>query len=103
LLTKLEDFSEFFNRFNKEELLKLAICIDSAHVHACGYDSIDYLNFIKQNCSAKIKLFHFNDSSVKLGSRVDRHATPGCGYIGLSKMMDIAEWCTNNLIPMIIE
>ena len=68
---------------------RLAVCIDTAHLYAAGYDirspkiwaqtlaKIDQLIGWKQ-----VVAFHLNDSKTDLGSRVDRHEHIGKGKIG---------------------
>ena len=48
-------------------------------------------------------LIHWNDSKCEKGSRKDRHAFAGNGHIGWDKMEEIAIWCTEKNIPMVIE
>jgi len=69
---------------------RLALCIDTAHLFAAGYDirsakiwdqtirQLDALIGQKQ-----IAAFHLNDSKTDLNSRVDRHEHIGKGKIGL--------------------
>ena len=68
---------------------RLAICLDTCHIFAAGYDIRDedgYKNLIQSVHSIlgmeKLKLFHINDSKQELGSRIDRHEHPGQGSIG---------------------
>lgn len=68
---------------------RLAICLDTAHLFAAGYDirtprgwgktikEVDDTVGIKE-----ILAIHLNDSKVDLNSRVDRHAGIGQGKIG---------------------
>lgn len=65
------------------------ICFDTCHVHVAGYDlSTDdayqatMTEFERIVGCDNIALFHANDSKKELGSRVDRHAHLGEGYIG---------------------
>ena len=69
---------------------RLGVCFDTCHVFAAGYDirsaaayskTID--EFDKAIGLKRLKCFHFNDSKFELGSRKDRHAHIGDGYIGL--------------------
>jgi deoxyribonuclease-4 len=104
LCWKIEDFSDFYNRFTSEEKKKLAICIDSAHVWGAGYEPIEYLvQWASIHGVNSIKLVHLNDSAKPRNSHLDRHAYPGLGYIGAEKMNQIIVWCHDNKIPMVIE
>jgi deoxyribonuclease-4 len=69
--------------------LPIGYCLDTCHLLAAGFPistaaglratvrSIDELLDLSQ-----VHLFHANDSRTPLGSRVDRHAHIGRGYIG---------------------
>lgn len=101
--SKIEDFGNFFFRFSTTERNKLGVCIDTAHIHAAGYDPLLYLQHWEKFCPVEIKLVHYNDAAVPCGSHVDRHAPPGHGYIGEHKMRMVAEWCYERNIPMVHE
>jgi deoxyribonuclease-4 len=68
---------------------RLAVCLDTAHLFASGYDirqpdgwskTMSRLN--KLLGLKQVVAFHLNDSKTELGSRVDRHAHIGEGKIG---------------------
>ncbi|HWD20433.1 MAG TPA: deoxyribonuclease IV [Verrucomicrobiae bacterium] len=68
---------------------RLALCIDTAHLFASGYDvrepggwqgAIDLID--KLIGRKEIAAFHLNDSKTDFGSRVDRHDHIGKGKIG---------------------
>ena len=99
----IEDMAAFFERFNSDEQKLLALCVDTAHVHAAGYHPLTYINTWATLSKIPIALVHFNDSKVCCGSCVDRHAYPGTGKIGFHAMYDVAEWCTKYQVPMIYE
>lgn len=68
----------------------LAICLDTCHLFAAGYaihTEEGYREFRKElddlKLTDKVRVVHLNDSEHKLGSRRDRHANIGAGYIGL--------------------
>ena len=68
---------------------RLAICLDSCHLLASGYDirTAEGLASVVDDFDATIGLdrlasLHFNDSATPLGSNVDRHAPPGDGCLG---------------------
>jgi deoxyribonuclease-4 len=67
----------------------LAVCFDTCHVFAAGYDlrctqnvTDTFDEFEKKVGLNKIALFHLNDSKKGCGSRVDRHQLVGQGEIG---------------------
>ena len=102
-LAKIEDLGNFFFRFSNDERQKLGLCVDTCHVFAAGYNPIEYLNHWEKYCHTPIKLIHFNDSARECGSHVDRHATPGSGYIGIDILNSVAEWAYQRNIPMVLE
>lgn len=68
---------------------RLGICFDTCHVFAAGYDlrtpeayEETIGEFDKLIGLDKIKVFHFNDSKFDIGTRRDRHAHIGEGFIG---------------------
>jgi len=50
-----------------------------------------------------IKLIHYNDSKMKKGSRRDRHAAIGNGYIGFSPLFNVLSWAIKNNVPCVSE
>lgn len=74
-----------------EEKNRLAVCIDTCHIFAAGYDIRTEKTYEKtiEEFDAIIglkylKAFHLNDSKKGLGERVDRHEHIGFGKIGLN-------------------
>jgi deoxyribonuclease-4 len=68
---------------------RLAVCIDTCHIFAAGYDIISpeayartFADFDERIGIDRISFFHLNDCKKELGSRVDRHTHIGEGYIG---------------------
>ncbi|MDY0312639.1 MAG: deoxyribonuclease IV [Desulfobacterales bacterium] len=69
---------------------RVGFCLDTAHIFAAGYDLRDAASLrqtladFDATCGlAHLVLIHLNDSLKPLGSRVDRHASIGAGYIGI--------------------
>ena len=82
-----EELREFRERCKSPG--RVAICLDTCHVFAAGYDlSTDrayedtFERFDKVLGCGLIKAFHLNDSVKPLGCRVDRHEHVGDGEIG---------------------
>lgn len=123
LLTNLDDFINFYLRVifpkdiivnqdftqNEIDLIRtrynrFKICVDTAHVHGAGYDPYEYLLKLEKYLGKEaIQLIHFNDSSALKGSRLDRHAHVGTGYIGYATMMKVFFWASERQIPMVME
>ena len=102
-LSTLDAFSQFYQRFTKEQHQLIKICIDTCHVFAAGHDPFEYLKKWEALHPASLILVHFNDSKEKCGQKKDRHAFPGEGHIGPEKMCIIEGWCREKEIPMVLE
>jgi deoxyribonuclease-4 len=99
-LTTYDEFVTFARSFNSP---KLRICVDTCHVFATGQNPFDYIKKIIAADPTLLKLVHFNDSSTPCGSCVDRHAFIGTGKIGYAALKDIADYCMDHSIPMLVE
>ncbi|HET8523230.1 MAG TPA: deoxyribonuclease IV [Thermomicrobiales bacterium] len=74
-----------------EDKSRVAVCFDTCHVFAAGYDLRD-ADVYEATMTAfdeiigldLLKVLHLNDSKKGLGSRVDRHAPIGEGELGLT-------------------
>lgn len=95
---------------NVDEPYRMAVCIDTCHLLAAGYDIRTEAAYEKtmQEFDEIIGLerlvaIHMNDSKKGLGSRVDRHEHIGKGAIGLEGF----RWIMNDprlaSIPKILE
>lgn len=72
-----------------EERERMAVCVDTCHVFAAGYDlstergyEETFREFDAVVGLDRLVAFHVNDSKRELGSRVDRHEHIGKGRIG---------------------
>lgn len=84
---KMEHFARIYDHVERPE--RLAICLDTAHLFAAGYNIRTGKGWEKaiREIESTVGLkqivgFHLNDSKTELGSRVDRHAHIGQGKIG---------------------
>lgn len=72
---------------------KLAVCLDTCHIHDAGYDLNDFdkviNDFDKIIGLDKLKVLHINDSKNEIGARKDRHENIGYGKIGFDNIMKI--------------
>jgi deoxyribonuclease-4 len=89
---------------------RLAVCIDTCHIFAAGYDlrtpetyNDTMAQFDKLIGFNRLRVIHANDSLKPLGSRVDRHATPGEGQLGLEAFRLLLNDPRLTHIPIIIE
>jgi deoxyribonuclease-4 len=95
---------------NVREPERLAVCLDTAHVFAAGYDIgsepatrrmfREFDRVVGLNCLAAI---HLNDSKTARGSRVDRHEHIGKGKIGLAAFRLIMRDPRLRKIPKVLE
>ena len=93
-----------------EDKNRMAVCIDTAHIFAAGYDirtpeayEKTMSEFDKIIGFDKLKLLHMNDSKKELGSRKDRHEHIGKGFIGLQGFANIMNDKRIGNIPKILE
>lgn len=89
---------------------RVGICFDTCHAFAAGYDfrtEEKYKNtmssFQKITGLPAPHLIHLNDSKKELGSRVDRHAHIGEGFLGIDSFRNIFSDHSLKGIPMILE
>lgn len=66
---------------------RVGFCLDTAHLHAAGYNVAGDVAGVLREFDSRIGLdhlhcLHLNDSRTKSGSRLDRHAWIGEGMIG---------------------
>jgi deoxyribonuclease-4 len=92
------------------ESARVGVCLDTCHAFAAGYDirtpegyrktmrEFDRLIGIE-----RLAVFHVNDSRKGLGSRVDRHAHIGKGFIGLEGFRCLVNDRRFAKIPKILE
>lgn len=93
-----------------EDKTRVAVCIDTCHTFAAGYDlsSAEASEQTFQQFSDIVGFqylagMHINDSKVKLGSRVDRHAPLGAGEIGWECFEYIMKDNRFDNIPLVLE
>jgi deoxyribonuclease-4 len=69
---------------------RVAVCVDTCHVHAAGYDLATEEGYASTMAELdrtvglrNVRAFHLNDSKKPRGCRVDRHEHVGEGTLGL--------------------
>ncbi len=105
---QFEHLAEIRRRVHHPE--RFAVCLDTCHVFAAGYDITTAAKtrrmldlFDKKIGIQHLRVIHANDSKKPLGSRVDRHAHLGHGGIGRHAFRVL---CTDDRvrnIPKILE
>jgi len=110
LLSTIENFAEFYNKFDEEDKKYIKICVDTCHIFVSGID-IRKREQVKQYFDKfngligiqNIDLVHMNDSKSEFGSHLDRHENLGEGKIGIDGLRHIMRYCIYYHIPMILE
>ena len=89
---------------------RLAVCFDTCHVHAAGYDLVSVEGYQETIASfdrtvglARLRAIHVNDSKNPRGSRVDRHQHIGKGSIGRSGFRNLMTDPRLAAIPKFLE
>lgn len=111
----LTDKSDFVKLFSNEYWTDpdvqdmIAVCVDTCHVFALGYDPLQYIKDIQQQLAHKQLLIHFNDArgderfNAVRGGRLDRHAWPGMGYVGGQRCTALREHIQTHNLPAVVE
>jgi deoxyribonuclease-4 len=89
---------------------RVGVCIDTCHAFTAGYDLIDaggfqrtFSEFDRIIGFSFLKGMHLNDSKKEQGSRVDRHASLGEGFLGIGLFERIMTDNRFDGIPLILE
>ena len=89
---------------------RLALCFDTCHVHAAGYDVVTMdgwkstLDELDAACGlGLVKVIHANDSKKERGCRVDRHERIGHGAIGAKGFANLMTEPAFAGVPKILE
>lgn len=89
---------------------KLAVCVDTCHIFAAGYDIrtaeawSKTLKIMEDSFEPeRIAAFHLNDSKKEFNSRRDRHAPIGEGYIGRESFEILMRMERFRALPGILE
>jgi len=89
---------------------RLGVCFDTCHAYAAGYDLVSpakydetFARFDDVIGLSRLKCFHLNDSKKPLGSRVDRHANLGDGFLGWEVFYRLINDDRFGNLPMILE
>ncbi|HEX2962077.1 MAG TPA: deoxyribonuclease IV [Ignavibacteriales bacterium] len=106
--SRFEEIREIIDGVEAKE--RMSVCIDTAHIFAAGYDlrSEEAYEKTMTEFDAVIGLdllncIHMNDSKKELGSRVDRHAHIGEGFIGLEGFSNMMNDKRLENVPKILE
>ncbi len=93
-----------------EDDARVGVCIDTAHLYGAGFDIASpevfartFDDFDKIIGFGRLRGMHFNDTLVKCGSHVDRHAPIGDGVLGWDTFGMIMRDERFDNIPLILE
>jgi len=93
-----------------KEPRRVGVCLDTCHLFAAGYEihtERGYEEMLEQFDGVvgldKLKAIHLNDSQKPLGSRVDRHAHIGEGFLGLHTFARFLNDPRLLKVPMVVE
>ncbi len=105
--SRFEELARVVQAFPRE---KLGVCLDTAHAYAAGYDcstvagTAETLEQFDRYIGLEyLKVVHVNDSRSALGSRVDRHAHLGEGYLGWEGLRFLLHQPWPDDFPFILE
>jgi deoxyribonuclease IV len=93
-----------------QDRTRVGICLDTCHLFASGYDlrtpaafTATMDQFDRIIGFAYLKGVHLNDTKKELGTRVDRHAPIGDGFLGLEPFRILMQDPRFDNIPLILE
>jgi deoxyribonuclease-4 len=105
---RFEHLAAIFDSLKRPE--RVGVCLDTCHLFAAGYDlatpagyAETFLSFERLVGFSKLKAVHVNDSKRALGSRVDRHESPGLGFLGRRTFRRLLRDPRFRGIPMVVE
>jgi deoxyribonuclease-4 len=89
---------------------RIAVCLDTCHLHAAGYDLVSKAGWRKLMDEVagtvgieRVKAIHANDSKKGIGCRVDRHERIGLGAIGERGFANLMTEPLFESVPKILE
>ena len=104
---RFEELAEIIERL---PTANFAICFDTCHAFAAGYDlstdeayTVTMAEFERLIGCQQLGLFHLNDSKKPCGARVDRHQHVGQGVIGATGFRALMQDSRFSHVPKIIE
>ncbi|MFI5309693.1 MAG: deoxyribonuclease IV [Gemmatimonadales bacterium] len=103
-----EEMAQLLGRIPAKLRKRLGVCLDTAHVHAAGYDLVrDYdgvwARFDDVLGLRRLGLLHLNDSKAPLGSKKDRHELVGAGTLGVAPFRRIMTDPSLSTVPKVLE
>ncbi len=103
-------FAELGSLIREVNSPRLAICLDTEHAFAAGYNIADREGIEKAMSEFdaeigldKLVVVHANDAKVEFGSGVDRHENIGEGHIGIEGFETIMGHSAFSDVPFLLE
>lgn len=89
-----EEVKAIYDLVSPEKQQYVGVCLDTCHIWDAGYDIVNHFDDVFQHFDEvigleKLKAIHLNDSMNPLGSKKDRHARIGEGYIGKETLLRV--------------
>lgn len=110
IATQLWELGQIRELLTKSERKRVKFCIDTCHIYSAGYDLSDpefvtiLDKYIDNTLGWKnVVAIHLNDSKYCVGSKKDRHADIGKGYICIDGIKSFIKICIDRKIPMVLE
>lgn len=103
---RFEELAEIISKV--PDNAKLGVCLDTCHIHDGGYDIGNDPDAVVREFDRiigldRLKAIHINDSMNPVGSRKDRHAKIGHGYIGIDGFRRILHHPALRQLPYYLE
>jgi deoxyribonuclease-4 len=105
---KLEQLKQIIDEIDKKD--RVGVCFDLCHAFVSGYDVAsrkgldETLKIFDELIGLeKLKILHANDSKAQMGSKLDRHADIGEGYIGRDGFKNIVNHPILKGKPVVLE
>ncbi len=106
--SRLEELAEIIAQVDDQN--RVGVCLDTCHLFTSGYDlrtaetyNATMAQFDAVIGFARLRGVHLNDAKKELGTRVDRHAPIGDGFLGLEAFRFLMQDPRFDDIPLILE
>jgi deoxyribonuclease-4 len=103
-----EELAEIIDQVEQPD--RVAVCVDTCHAFAAGYDLRDAAGYTAMMALAertvgvsRICCWHLNDSKGGCGSRLDRHTHIGHGEIGTGGFVQVLSDARFADVPLVLE
>ena len=108
LASDADSLAAYLDALDRDD--RLAVCLDTCHLHAAGHDLSTAAAFTRAlraygraAGSNRVALVHVNDSRDPVGSKRDRHAAIGAGTIGTDAFAALFSSPVTRGVPLVIE